>query len=80
MIQKTSKNYKYNFINVTHILHKLFDALATSRLILTLPTYVVGILICLFFLVVFQTRKDNRIDEMLTHCSGFVKLHFHLPF
>jgi hypothetical protein len=35
----------YNFIDVTHILDKLFEALATSRLTLTLPTYIVGILI-----------------------------------
>jgi hypothetical protein len=25
MIQKTSKNYKYNLINVTNILHKLVE-------------------------------------------------------
>jgi hypothetical protein len=35
----------YNFINVTHNLHKLFEALAKSRLTLVLPTYVAGILI-----------------------------------
>jgi len=36
MIQKTSKNYKYNLINVTNILHKLVEALATLRLTLAL--------------------------------------------
>jgi hypothetical protein len=36
MIQKTSKNYKYNLINVTNILHKLVEALAALRLTLTL--------------------------------------------
>jgi hypothetical protein len=45
MIQKTSKNYKYNFINVTHILHKLVEASITSRLTLALPTYIARILI-----------------------------------
>jgi hypothetical protein len=29
----------YNFIDVTHIIHKLFEALATSRLTLALLAY-----------------------------------------
>ncbi len=37
-IQKTSKNYNYNLINVTNILHKSVEALTTSRLTLALPT------------------------------------------
>jgi hypothetical protein len=35
---KKSKNYKYNFINVTNILHKLLETLATSRVTVALPT------------------------------------------
>jgi hypothetical protein len=35
----------YDFIDITHILHKLFEALATSRLTLALPAYTIGILI-----------------------------------
>jgi hypothetical protein len=35
----------YNFINVIHILHKLFEALTTSRLTLNLLAYTAGILI-----------------------------------
>ncbi len=38
MIQKKSRNCKYNLINVTNILHKLIEALATSRLTLALLT------------------------------------------
>ncbi len=34
-----------NFTDVTHIFHKLFKALTTLRLTLTLPTYVVRIII-----------------------------------
>jgi hypothetical protein len=45
MIQKTSKNCKYNSINVTNILHELVEALATSRLTLALLGLVVRILI-----------------------------------
>jgi hypothetical protein len=38
----TKKLQIYNFINVIHILHKLFVALAASKLTLALPAYVVG--------------------------------------
>jgi hypothetical protein len=36
MIQKTLKNCKYNLINVTNILHKLVEPLATLKLTLAL--------------------------------------------
>ncbi len=35
----------YNFIDVNHILHKLFKALAASKLILALLAYITRILI-----------------------------------
>jgi hypothetical protein len=35
----------YNFIDVIHIFHKLFEALTTLKLTLALLAYVVGILI-----------------------------------
>jgi hypothetical protein len=70
----------YNFINVTHNLHKLFEALVASRLTLALLAYVVGILIWHLFVVFFQVGKKKKIVEMLSHCSGCAKLHFRLPF
>ncbi len=38
----TEKLQIYNFINVTHIFHKLFVALTALRLTLTLPIYTIG--------------------------------------
>jgi len=32
------------------------------------------------FVVFFQVGKDKRIVEMSSHCFGFAKLHFHMPF
>jgi len=70
----------YNFIDVTHIFHKLFKALVTLRLTLHVPAYATRILIWPLFLVFFWAWKDKRIVEMSSHCSRFAKLHFHLPF
>jgi len=70
----------YNFINVTHILHKLFKTLTTSELTLSLLTLVVEIIIWLVFVLFFRVGKKKRIVEMSNHCSRFLKLHFHLPF
>jgi hypothetical protein len=70
----------YNFIDVTHILHKLFVALTTLILTLILLTYAAGILVWLLFVVFFQARKNKRIVEMSSHRFGSTKLYFHLPF
>jgi len=43
----------YIFINVTHIIHKLFQTLATLRLTLSLLAYATKILILLFCCCIF---------------------------
>jgi len=75
-----NKSQIYNFINVTHNLHKLFEALATSRLTLALLAYIVRIQIWHLFVVFFQVGKEKRLAGMLSPCSGSAKLHFYLPF
>jgi hypothetical protein len=70
----------YNFIDVTHIFHKLFTSLGALISTLALLTYAVGILIWLLFVIFFQVGKKKKIVEMSSYYSRSTKLYFHLPF
>ncbi len=55
------KNNQY-FIDITNIVHKLLDALATSRFIFIQEAQLSKMIIWLLFVIFFQTRKEKKID------------------
>jgi hypothetical protein len=50
----------YIFINVTHIIHKLFQTLTTSKLTLSLLTYATKILILLFCCIFLSGKIEKN--------------------
>jgi hypothetical protein len=68
------------FIKLTNILHKLHDALVTSKLTL-LQLAQIAVITSRFLLVIYLLNKEwKKTTKILNHCSGFAKLHFYLQF